>query len=344
MDLLLREGSAALEQRVASFLPSGGARLGRSASLPLLVKWFIHQSHHLRYRDPEKMLHFAALARAGADACSASQAGSSARLFGLRTRAWSSLGNALRIRGDSRNAEECFATAYSYYFSSNGDLEVQAELLQKIGSFKTHRCHFSDSIGILQEAGEIYEELGQKSKFASVLIQEAIALIELGDAQEGIRKLGTALPLIDPEEDRYLLIAVRHNLVRCYAELGRVKQAFGLLAEVKKERRSEDSLLGLRATWQEGRLFHEIGELKAADQLLSQARRGFMAKGLLYEVGVIALALGDIYLRQNRLNELRSLLGETAPLFAALKAKREFLAVLVQLGEAAGVEVNSSAQ
>jgi tetratricopeptide (TPR) repeat protein len=331
MDLILREGTISLESRVVDLLTctSGCGKdrePGRPVSPPFLVKWFIHQSHQLRYRDPAKMLRYAALARAGAEACSAAQVGSGGRLASLRSRAWSALGNALRVNGDCRRAEECFGTAYGHYFSSTGDLEIQAELLQMIGSFQIHQGNFSDAIEVLREAGEIYEDLGQKSKFGSVLIQEAITLIEVGDTEQAVHKLGTSLPLIDPEEDSYLLIAVRHNLVRCYADLGQVKQAFGLLAEVKKDQRSRDgSLLSLRTTWQEGGLFHEIGELKMAARLLTRARRG------------------DIYLRQNRLSELRRILGETAPLFAALRARREFFAMLLQLGEAAGIEVDFAA-
>lgn len=342
VELLLTEGEAALEAKVATLLTrvpelEGIQKLGRSVSLPFLIKWFVHRSHQLRFRDPERMLRYASFARASADACSAAQAGSRARLSGLRTRAWSELGNALRIRGDSRSAEECFGTAYGFYFSSNGDLEVQAELLQKIGSFKIYQEEFDEAIGIVREAGEIYEELGQRSKFASVLIQEAVALVHRGDMQAAILKLGTALPLIDPEEDGYLLIASRQNMVRCYAELGMVKQAFGMLTEVKHMQAIQDPLVRLRASWNEAILYYEIGELDTSARLLRQVRQGFASRGLIYEVAVIGLRLGDIYLRQGRLDKLRRMLAESAPMFKALRARRESLALLI-LGEAVDLD------
>src|SRR5919206_3476936 len=78
---------------------------------PALIDVLINRSHEARYRDADEMLHFATLARLAADRCSPADEGNGLRLADLQARAWGQYGNALRVSGKPREAEEAFATA-----------------------------------------------------------------------------------------------------------------------------------------------------------------------------------------------------------------------------------------
>ncbi|MES1240284.1 MAG: hypothetical protein ABUT39_01570 [Acidobacteriota bacterium] len=299
---------------------------------PVLVRHLIEASHGLRYQDPAGMLHLAELAREAAEGCTVEAAGSAEHLADLCGQAWRQYANALRVLGRLPESEEAFATAQAHLDTGTRDPLLRARLFAQAASLRYFQRRFTEAVGLYDEAGQIYQELGERHSLASTMVQKAIASLYAGEAEDAVRILNQAIPLIDAEGDPHLLLAACHNLVRCYIDLGRPEQALSIYSETRElYKRFDDPLIRLRVAWQEGQLLRDMGHLRASESVLLQARQGFVERNLLYEAALISLDLAAVYVRLQAEPELRQAVTETVPIFRALGVDREALASLLQL-------------
>ena len=306
---------------------------------PQIVKSLIDRSHAVRYRNPEEMLHLASLAQSLAENCSSSDSDSELRLADLRARAWGQYGNALRVNGNPWDAEGAFAKAQSYRRKGTGDPALKAWLLEKITPLDIFKGRFDKAIEEIDEAGQIYRELSETHLMASTMVQKAIAYVYKGDTEGAIPILNQAIPLIDHEVDPHLLLAACHNLLRAYIDLDRPDQARCLYSEIQPlYQEFSDSMILLRAAWQEGQLLRDLGQLRAAETILLRARQGFLKKNLAYEVAAVSLDLASIYVRLGLVEEVKNTVTTALPIFRALEVGRETLASLLQLQQVADQE------
>jgi tetratricopeptide (TPR) repeat protein len=306
---------------------------------PQLVQPLVQRSHEARYADPESMLHWASLARSIASRSAAEAAGSAARLSDLRGRAWGHYGNALRVNGRLREAETAMVTARAYLEAGTGDPAVKARLFEQVASLHTFQRRFEAAIAALAGAAEIYRQLGETHAFARTLVTQAIACLLDGSAEGAVGLLNQAIPLIDHEGDPHLLLAACHNLVRCYIDLDQPERALSIYSESRDlYKEFGDSLILLRAGWQEGQLLRDLGHLRAAETALLRARQGFLDRNLMYEVAVVCLDLAALYVKLKDVEDLRETVTATVPIFRALGVDREALASLLQLQQVADHE------
>lgn len=306
---------------------------------PQLVQSLIDRGQAERYTDPEKLLHWVSLARSVATRCAPETLGSPMKMSDLRAKAWGHYGNALRIAGRLREAEEAMVTAQAYLKDGTGDPTVRARLFEQIASLHTFQRRFDRAVESLGEAAEVYRQLGENHALARTLVQEAIATLYAGEAESAVRILNQAIPLVDHEEDPHLLLAACHNLVLSYIDLDRPDQALSLYFETQElYKEFSDTLILLRARWQEGRLLRDLGHLRAAEAALLRARTGFTERNLMYEVAVVSLDLAAVYVKLKALEDLRQTVTTTIPIFRALRVDREGLAALLQLQQVADQE------
>ena len=299
---------------------------------PALIRHLIDASHGMRYQDPAEMLHLAELARVAAEGCSVDAAGNEKHLSDLRGQSWRQYANALRVLGRLPESEEAFATAQAYLDAGTRDPLLRARLFTQAASLRYFQRRFPEAVGLYDDAGQIYQELGERHSLASTMVQKAIASLYAGEAEDAVRILNQAISLIDAEGDPHLLLAACHNLVRCYIDLGRPEQALSIYSETRElYKRFDDPLIRLRVSWQEGQLLRDMGHLRASESVLLQARQGFVERNLLYESALISLDLAAVYVRLQAEPELRQTVAETVPIFRALGVDREALASLLQL-------------
>jgi len=308
-------------------------------SAPGVVRALIESSHAQRYQDADETLHLAHLAQIAAEVCSPADTGGEMRLADLRARAWSQYGNALRLCGRPREAEEALATARMYRQQGTGDPALRAWVLERTTSLVIFQGRFAEAIEMCEEAGQIYQELGENHLFASTLTQKAIASLYSGEAEWAVRALNQAIPLMDHEEDPHLLLAACHNLIRCYIDLERPDQALAIYSETRVlYQQFDDPLILLRAAWQEGQLLRDLGHLRAAETSLLRARKGYQEKGLSYEVALVLLDLAAVYVKLGLVEEVKRTVLMAVPIFHALRVKVETLAALLQLQQVADQE------
>jgi tetratricopeptide (TPR) repeat protein len=312
---------------------------GGPFATPGVVRALVDRSHASRYKDAGETLHFAHLARTAAEACSPEGAGGEMRLADLRARAWGQHANALRLSGRLQEAEEAFATARGYRQQGTGDPMLRAWLLERMTPLYIFQKLFKEAIEMCEEAGQVYQELGESHLLASTLIQKAIATLYSGEARHAGRILNQAIPLIDNEEDPHLLLAACHNLICCYIDLDRPDQALMLYVEARElYQELDDPLILLRATRQEGQLLRDLGHLRAAETALLRARKGYQEKGLAYEMALVSLDLASVYVKLGLVEEVKRTVLTTVPIFHALRVKVETLAALLQLQQVADQE------
>jgi len=285
------------------------------------------------------MLHWASLARSIATRCSPEALGSAAKAADLRARAWGHYGNALRVAGRLREASEAMITAQRYLEMGTREPALHAKLAEQFASLHTFQRRFDAAIASLEESAGIYRQLGESHALARTLVQQAIASLYAGEPERAVQLLNTSIPLIDHEGDPHLLLAACHNLVRCYIDLDRPEQALSIYSEARElYTEFSDSLIQLRAGWQEGQLLRDLGHLRAAETALIQARAGFMERGLMYEVAVVCLDLAALYVKLKCAEDLKQTVTATVPIFRSLGVDREALASLLQLQQLADQE------
>jgi tetratricopeptide (TPR) repeat protein len=303
---------------------------------PELIRQMIDGSQAVRFDDPDKILHLAHLACLAAESCSIEETGSLERLADLRSQGWRQYGNALRVRGKHREAEAAFTRAQRYCEEGTGDPPVRAKLFAQMVSLRIFQRRFDDAIRLAEDAGRIYKEIGQSNAFASTLVQKAVATLYAGDPETAVRTLNRAIPLINPAGDPHLLLAACHNLVRCYIDLERPEQALSLYFEARElYQEFQDSLILLRAGWQEGQLLRDLGHLRAAEAALIHAREGFVKQELLGETALVSLDLAAVYVTLGDAEKLNQIVTTTVPICQALGVNREALASLLQLQQLA---------
>lgn len=314
-------------------------RAGGSFATPALIRALIERSHAARYRDSEEMLHFAHLARLAAEACASADAGNDRRLADLKTRAWGQYGNALRVCGRPREAEEALATARAYREQGTGDPALRAWLLEKLIPLAIFQERHGEAVAMCEQAGELYQDLGEEHLLASTLIQKSIAALHSGETERAVRSLNQAIPLINHEKDPQLLLAACHNLIRCYIDLDRPDQALALYTETRDlYQEIDDPLILLRATWQEGQLLRDLGHLRAAETALLRSRKGYQERSLAYEAALVSLDLAAVYVKLGQADEVKRTVTSTVPIFHALRVKLDTLAALLQLQQVADQE------
>lgn len=334
-----------LPERLAelSRLPEGEqirrVSLGGRFADPDLVEILIERSHAARYQSPKKMLHLSRLAQLAVGACTAEAAGGLVQLADLQTQAYQAYGNAQRVCGNLPEAEEAFAAAFQRYEAGSSSPSMLASLYSSLGTLRMFQRRLEESIQLAEEAGQIYHQLGQTHDLASTMVQKASYMLYAGEAEPAVDTLRAAIPLIEREEEPYILLAAYHNLARCYIDLAQPDEALALFVESRPlYQQCKDPLILLRATWQEGQLLREIGHLESAESALLRARQGFIEQGLAYETAMVSLDLADVYAKGGKAEDLRRTIELAMPIFRSLRVGREVLASLLHLRRAAGLE------
>lgn len=296
-------------------------------------------SFDARFHDVDRTEQLAALAVAVAEELPEDGYGETL-VADLRARAWAHLGNAQRIRGDYRNADESLQIAQGFLELGTGDPLELATLLSFFTTLRSFQGRYDEAARFSDRVIAIYERAGDRHWTGATMAEKGAALDSLGRPNEAIPLLRQALEMMDPSLDPRRILAARHNLIYALQGAGEMEEALALLGETKPlyvQLGDRLSLLRLRRL--EGQIAIKTGHTALAEAAFLEARNGFIAAGIGLEAAEIALELAGLYLSQARTVETRELASQLLPIFQAVDLHEEAAAALLVFQRAAQAEV-----
>jgi tetratricopeptide (TPR) repeat protein len=260
-------------------------------------------------------------------------------VYDLQAKAFAELGNSRRILNDLVGAEAGFERALRRAKLGSGDRRLFAEIISMAASVYRAGRRFDRAFSLLDRACEVYLALGEEHFAGRTLISMGTAKGAYGDTAESIGLLREGLRLLDRKRDPELLLIGVHNLIAFQVIEGRFAEGRDLIrAHADLYRQRATVFVRLRLRWVEGQIAAGLGEAAEAEVAFLEARDGFAEHRLAYVEALISLDLAALWLAQGRTAEIGSLLAEVLGTFRALGIRREAIAVLLMLEEAANAE------
>lgn len=253
----------------------------------------------------------------------------------LRARGFAYLGNARRLANDLAGADRAFDEGLSYLEDTSDPVE-EAGFLHLLASLRKLQRRFDESADLLQQASELYAEVGDSEKLARVLTTLGSQYIDKGCPEEAEEALVEALRHVDPLADPRTALYIQHNLTLCLAETGRYLEAQRMFRSTQAlYERFPDRVTRLRARWLEGILAAGTGRPDDAEEILSRVQVEFAARELPYDAALVGLERAALYARLGRNAELRQLALELAPAFFSYGLRRDAMAAVTFFVQAA---------
>ena len=250
----------------------------------------------------------------------------------LRAEALAVLGNAYRVIGELRAAEECFLSvepllalpgvATPALLAEVRSLEVSLRLVQRRLPEAHEQVRFALSLAA---------ELGDRHQVGKLLLQEAKIVEAEGDLTAAIGRLRDASETIDPGLEPELYRIARFNLLGVLLRQGRHEEAAALFPTVAALFAEEpaESTHRLRLRWSEGLIARGLHQLDEAEEALLEVQGEFVRRQMGYDAALVAIDLGMIYLEAGEVKPLRRLAADLLPVFAAKDLSKEAFAGLL---------------
>jgi len=303
-----------------------------------LCNTMINRSHEARFTNTAVMRQQAQLAVLVSESLSA-EPQAPGEVADCRARAWAALGNALRVSGDLNGAESALLTAQGHLKGDNRHRSLYAHVLSQIASLRLDQRRFEDSLSLIQQAIQIWRELGNDRELARTLIKQAIVTGEAGKPRAAMQILRNAGKLLDSSAEPKLALILMQSIIRFYIDGGQSEVALRLYVEARPLYEQEsDPLIRIKALWLEGQIMSAERHLEPALKQLSEVREGYLAYGNRYEAAIVSLDLAAVLAKLGRFSEMRALARETVREMEARGVRREAVAALILLQQAATSE------
>jgi tetratricopeptide (TPR) repeat protein len=313
-----------------------------------LCELLCQESARLTAIGPSRAVEAAELAVLVADLLKEEAPADTRRLYQLRGYAWAHDGNARRVVGDLRNADESFSISDAWWEAGEaglGDvLGYEPLILDFKASLRIAQRRFPEAFEMLDRMFAIhtavhtegYPEHLDRHLAGRALIKKALGLAEMGEPEQAIGLLRESEGLVDARRDPRLLLCLRHNLLWNLTSIEEYETANLLFPQVSALCRELGNPLDLvRLRWAEGRIATGLGRTESAIQLFQELRQEFAARGIAYDAALVTLELTALYARTGAMAEVKKLSLEMAGIFQAQDVPREALAALLFFQKAA---------
>ncbi len=253
----------------------------------------------------------------------------------LRALAFAYLGNARRVIGELKSADDAFHEAHSHLRrSGTGNPRVEAEILDLEASLRQTERRFEEALELLDRVFAAYTaddpEIRDLHLAGQTLVKKAYTLEQMGDVEQAIPILREAAPMIEEERDRRLLLCLKHNLVVALVTAGLQQDAAAMLGEVRElALRLGNDLDLLRLRWVEGRVAFGLGMRGPAEQAFKEVQQDFLNRDMGYDAALASLDLAILYAQEGCTSELKQLALDILPVFSSQEVHREAMAALL---------------
>lgn len=309
-----------------------------------LCELFCQESARLTAVNPDYAVESAELAVLVSDLLREQTPANAFWLYQLRGYAWAHDGNARRVLGDLRNADESFSIADAWWEAGEagvGDvLGYEPMILDFKASQRIAQRRFPEAFAMLDRLFAIHMEDCSEHRDCHLagraLIKKALGLAEMGAPESAIELLRNAGSLVDAQQDPRLFLCLRHNLLWNLTSIEQHEAAKGMFPQVAALCRELGNPLDLlRLRWAEGRIAAGLGQMAAAIDIFQELRQEFAVRGIAYDAALVTLELTALYARAGALAEVKGLSLEMAGIFQAQDVPREALAALLFFQKAA---------
>ncbi|HEV7510037.1 MAG TPA: hypothetical protein VGS07_34510 [Thermoanaerobaculia bacterium] len=267
------------------------------------------------------------------------------RLYQLRGYAWAHDGNARRVLGDLRSADESFAIAEAWWEAGEaalGDcLGYEPVVLDLKASLRIAQRRFPEAFALLDRIYAIHER-GDRPEHKDphlagrALVTKALALAEMNEPEKAIELLERAEGMVKMERDPRLVLCLRHNLVWDLTTVERHEDAASRLPGVSTLCRELGNPLDLlRLRWAEGKIAAGLDHKEEAMKILRELRSEFIDRDMAYDSALVTLELTELYAHTGRAHEVKELSLQMAGIFRSQDVPREALAALLFFQKAA---------
>jgi len=244
----------------------------------------------------------------------------------LKIKGWAELSNAHRAAMDFASSEEAMAVAEELISGTAIDRETRASVVSIKASLRRDQRRFDEAHSLVDESISLARLTGRPAWIAKHLINKATIHNLAGEPAAGISLLEEAVDLIRDSEEEELLLAAYFNLVVCYVDAGRIRDAAEQLPTIRQYYRDHGQLYqSIRLRWLEGRVTRDLEGPEAAEAAFLEARASFLEMEDYHDAALVCLDLADLYIRSKRHAELRELTASLVPLFDTLKLRGEKL-------------------
>jgi tetratricopeptide (TPR) repeat protein len=302
-----------------------------------LAELLCAESRAVAARDPGRALELAELAILVATVIKEWEPVEEAWLCLLRSLAWAHLGNARRVVGEIRSAEDAFVTAEEWWKKAEtmGDvLEYKGTVLALKASLRRTEGRFAESLELLDAALAAPGTSGTLQ--SEVLASRAFTLGEMGESDAAVQAFREAVALTDPASAPRLAYVLRHNLLDALSKAGRFEEARHLLPEVRTLAAATGEPVDLlRFRWIEGRIAAKTGKRLATVGILREIRSGLVDLGLLFDAALAGLEEAYLRLEAGEAEEVQAIAAELLPVFEGESIPREAHAALLLFCRAA---------
>lgn len=257
----------------------------------------------------------------------------------LALRAEARRANALRVAGDLAAADRLFAQVRRRLVdSSAAEPALYAEVASLEASLRRDERRYDDALALLDRAIFLYNECAESVGLARTLVQRADVLEYSDRHDEALVDLERARRLIDPDQDPFLYLCIVVAEVPIRLSVGRPAEAERLLVEARFHAAALEPWWALRLLYLEGRAAHARGKHDRALRLFAEARRGFVAQKLPYDVAAVSLDVALVHLDRGDAGQAARLAQQIAPIFENVGVERDALATLRVLQQATAQE------
>jgi len=267
------------------------------------------------------------------------------RLYQLRGYAWAHDGNARRVLGDLRGADESFAIAEAWWEAGEAELGdclgYEPVILELKASLRIAQRRFPEAFALLDRIYAIHTQSDRPEHrdahlAGRALVTKALALAEMNEPEKAIELLEQAEGMVDMKRDPRLVLCLRHNLLSDLTTVERYADAESRLPGAEILCRELDTPLDLiRLRWTEGRIAAGLGHTNEAIELLRELRQEFVERKMAFDAALVTLELTELYARKGCTEEVKALSLEMAGIFQAQDVPREALAALLFFQRAA---------
>lgn len=254
----------------------------------------------------------------------------------LRGRCFAYLGNARRVLGELRSAEDAFVKADACLLqSTSGNVEIWAEVLDLKSSLRRAQRRLDEALSLAVEALLAYRDIGDAHGTGKALLQQAKILEEMDDPVGAIELLRGAIDEIDSNRYPRLLFYARFNLLGCLVNAGSFGEAEQLLPGLEGPSGETAQPLDLvRLRWAEGLIHLGLGRLGPAEAAFREVQREFLERQMGFDAALVSLDLARLFAQEGCTDDLKRLAAELMPIFQSRDVDREAIVTLLMFQRA----------